>query len=125
MPHLVLPSWAVAFKTLPRCLSSINMADTKETNGHSATNGQNSSGHGSAGASKRTTAKQPVLNHGPLGKPSKPNKKPGTIGNLRVLRKASQRPLPTEIGDGSYHQIVKRPTLRQDLKSFSKNGRWR
>ncbi|KAL6853115.1 hypothetical protein ACO1O0_007668 [Amphichorda felina] len=90
------------------------MADTKETNGHSATNGQNSSGHGSAGASKRTTAKQPVLNHGPLGKPSKPNKKPGTIGNLR-------RPLPIEIGDGSYHQIVKRPTLRQDLKSFSKN----
>lgn len=97
------------------------MADIKETNGQTATNGQKVNGY-HAGASKKTAGKQSISTHGPLGKSSKPKKKPGTVGSLLALRKASQRPLPTEMGDGSYRQVVKRPTLGQDLKTFGTKG---
>ncbi|TWU75932.1 hypothetical protein ED733_006304 [Metarhizium rileyi] len=49
---------------------------------------------------------------------SEKRKKTSSIGALMQLRKASQRPLPTEMGDGTYRNILKRPTLMQDLKSI-------
>ncbi|PHH75249.1 hypothetical protein CDD82_4522 [Ophiocordyceps australis] len=37
---------------------------------------------------------------------------------LSMFRQASQRPLPTEMGDGSYRVVAKRTTLMQDLRSL-------
>lgn len=101
------------------------MVDIKETTGQSATKVQKTNGFHSADASNKTTAKQPVSTHGPLGKSSRPKPKPGFIGSLLALRKASQRPLPTEMGDGTYRPLVKRPTLVEDLRSLGIPGECR
>lgn len=98
------------------------MTDAKENGNKSATSGQKVNGHHGADASKLATGKQSHTTHGPLGKSSKPKKKPGTIGNLLALRRASQRPLPTDMGDGSYRRIATRPTLRQDLSALGTKG---
>ena len=101
------------------------MADIKETNGHSATNGQNGvNGHKTEKVNNPVKGKN--TSGGPLGKSSKP-KKPSKIANLMALRKASKRPLPTEMGGGQYRDVARRPTLRDDLSAIGINGRpsWR
>ncbi|KAF4508626.1 hypothetical protein G6O67_004977 [Ophiocordyceps sinensis] len=54
------------------------------------------------------------------GKPPTASRKPamGETWALSHYRQASRRPLPTEMGDGSYRALLKRPTLVQDLRSI-------
>lgn len=97
------------------------MAEIKETNGHSAINVQNGvNGHKAEKANNPVKGKN--TSGGPLGKSSKP-KKPSKIANLMALRKASKRPLPTEMGDGQYRAVNRRPTLRDDLSAIGMNGK--
>ncbi|PHH62041.1 hypothetical protein CDD81_7597 [Ophiocordyceps australis] len=42
----------------------------------------------------------------------------GEKWTLSMFRQASRRPLPTEMGDGSYRVVAKRTTLLQDLRSI-------
>lgn len=94
------------------------MADIKETNGHSATtNGVN--GYKTEKVANGVRGKN--TSGGPLGASSKP-KKASKIANFKALRKASKRPLPTEMGDGQYRAVVNRPTLRDDLGVIGMNG---
>src|SRR5688572_11299992 len=44
------------------------------------------------------------------------------FGNYVKLRKASRRPLPSDLGDGNYRQVTKRPGLGQDIRSLSRAG---
>jgi linoleate 10R-lipoxygenase len=57
----------------------------------------------------------------PLSSAAAP-KKPGLLASVKEMRVASSRPLPTEMGDGSYRQIVNRPTLRDDVGRLTKRG---
>jgi hypothetical protein len=50
------------------------------------------------------------------------SKKNSKLASFKAMREASRRPLPTERGDGSYREVAKRPTLRDDLKSFGMDG---
>lgn len=53
----------------------------------------------------------------------RPNpKKTGTVSNYLAMRKASARPLPNQLGDGSYRVVRQRPTLFQDVKSLRGRG---
>lgn len=59
----------------------------------------------------------------PVTKVSKPPAAKGSpVGAFLQLRKASRRPLPTEMGDGSYRAVVKRPSLIQDIRSIGLKG---
>ena len=51
------------------------------------------------------------------------SKSGGIISNYLAARKQSSRPLPTEMGDGTYRQIVKRPTTGQDLRTLKAKGK--
>ena len=44
------------------------------------------------------------------------------LSNLLQLRRLSQRPLPTQMGDGTYRQVVQRPGFRADLRTVSLAG---
>ncbi|CZS85543.1 unnamed protein product [Fusarium graminearum] len=44
------------------------------------------------------------------------NKSEGLVKSIKKLRLASKRPLPTEMGDGSYRQVATRPGLKQDVR---------
>lgn len=46
----------------------------------------------------------------------------GLISTMLKLRAASQRPLPTEMGDGSYRAVMKRPSIVQDLRRIGISG---
>lgn len=61
------------------------------------------------------------------GKPPTASRKPamGETWALSHYRQASRRPLPTEMGDGSYRALLKRPTLVQDLRSIGWRGTYR
>ena len=60
----------------------------------------------------------------PVTKASKPPAAKGSpIGAFLQLRKASRRPLPTEMGDGSYRAVIKRPSLIQDIRSIGLKGK--
>lgn len=95
------------------------MADTKETgyNGQNGQNGQN--GKSLNGHTNGASAPKPVASSS-----GSKQKKAGVVSSLMALRKASRRPLPTEMGDGSYRAVKQRPTLAQDLRSFGKDGEY-
>lgn len=59
-------------------------------------------------------------------KPSKGSKKGSEshLAGLMKLRAASRRPLPTEMGDGTYRFIKNRPSLLRDLRSMTYSGRY-
>lgn len=44
-------------------------------------------------------------------------------GGLMQLYRASRRPLPNEMGDGTYKQVINRPTLMQDLSTITFSGK--
>ena len=100
------------------------MGDIEKNGSQTASNGKN--GHkpngyqATNGHSKSAGKKYPDA---PLGKSSK-QKKPSKLGGFMALRQASKRPVPTEMGDGSYRAVAKRPTLKQDLSTFSLKGKW-
>jgi hypothetical protein len=89
------------------------MAPAYDQNGESATNGTNGHGKQELSAtspkesSKRSQAAVPKGSGGSL------------LSNIMSLRKASKRPLPTDRGDGTYREIVRRPGISQDLRSLS------
>lgn len=90
-------------------------ANGSQANGTKA-NGSQANGHHTQ---DKDTSKK--LNQSTHAKRTE-KKKASSIGALMQLRKASQRPLPTERRDGTYRTILKRPTLMQDLKSFGIEG---
>lgn len=84
------------------------------SNGHS-----NGKSNGYTNGKARTQKPEPKPEY--AGGPQKV-KKEGVIGGFKKLRQASKRPLPTEMGDGSYRQVVSRPTLSQDLRRLRMKG---
>lgn len=100
------------------------MADIKETGGQPVKNGQHSNVKLSNGEHINGNAKdaKKVKQSAPGGESK--GKRNSVISSLMQLRQASKRPLPTEMGDGSYRVVPNRPTLMQDLKSFGKDGEW-
>ena len=90
------------------------MVDSKANGGSASRNGHGANPHHekSNGATNMSATKKSTP--APLGKAAKP-KKMSKLGSLMALRKASKRPLPTQMGDGSYQVITQRPGIRQDL----------
>ncbi|KAM3478595.1 hypothetical protein MY5147_002107 [Beauveria neobassiana] len=86
--------------------------------GHSGQNGQN--GHATNGHTIGSNAqkRQPLPKY---PKPSKTNSQgsPSHLSGILQLRAASRRPLPTEMGDGTYRFIKSRPSLLRDLRSMT------
>ncbi|KOS17402.1 Linoleate 10R-lipoxygenase [Escovopsis weberi] len=58
--------------------------------------------------------------HGPVAPAVK--KRVVKQGGLRDMYKASRRPLPTELGDGTYRTVPVRPTLMQEIASIKLSG---
>ncbi|KAG5978462.1 hypothetical protein E4U55_006209 [Claviceps digitariae] len=92
-----------------------NGAHVNGANGANGTNGtsQTSNGNHNNGKDALNQVSRPRR-----GQTSEKNKKPTSSGSLLQLRTASKRPLPTERGDGTYRDILRRPSIIQDLKSF-------
>ncbi|KAL7924797.1 heme peroxidase [Trichoderma austrokoningii] len=57
---------------------------------------------------------------GPVAKAKKT--KPVKDGGLMQLYRASRRPLPNEMGDGTYKKVINRPTVMQDLRTITFSG---
>ncbi|KAK9441774.1 heme peroxidase [Metarhizium brunneum] len=107
------------------------MSPHGEHNGESATNGAQNGAH-TNGAHTNGTQTNGTHTNGhdarekgvsekvvqPTETQKSGSKKTSSTGALMQLRRASRRPLPTEMGDGTYRNILRRPTLMQDLKSF-------
>merc|ERR1712054_130447 len=96
------------------CAPLINMADSKETGGSSGQNGYKANGSHAKTHGTMTHSNGKKSEPAPLGESSKP-KKTSKIGSLMALRKASKRPLPTQMGDGNYPKTTQRPGIGQDL----------
>ncbi|KAG5949373.1 hypothetical protein E4U53_005905 [Claviceps sorghi] len=86
--------------------------------GTNGTNGTNVKGQTSNGNHHQDKDALNQVTRPKRGPRSVKNKKPSSSGSLLQLRTESRRPLPTERGDGRYRDILKRPGLIQDLKSF-------
>jgi linoleate 10R-lipoxygenase len=97
------------------------MADSKGSDSYASQNGHkaNASHPKTNGKVGLSNGKQP--GPAPLGKSSKP-KKTSKLGSLMALRKASKRPLPTQMGDGNYSTTTPRPGLGQDLSRIGRYG---
>lgn len=50
------------------------------------------------------------------------DKKDGIVKSFKQLRVASKRPLPKEMGDGSYRVVENRPGLREDIRRLRGRG---
>jgi linoleate 10R-lipoxygenase len=88
------------------------MASNQAKNGAVATNGY-SKEKSSSSASSSQKNETPAPPH---------NKSEGLVKSIKKLRVASKRPLPTEMGDGSYRQVVNRPGLKQDVRRLRAKG---
>lgn len=53
----------------------------------------------------------------------KKSKGPSPLASIMKLRQLSKRKMPTEMGDGSYRSLEKRPGLRQDIKTIGMAGK--
>lgn len=80
--------------------------DSKRANGHQ---------NGSASAGQKYQQE--------ISKTDLRGKKKSLISNVMHLRRQSRRPLPTEMGDGSYRSILKRPSILADLRSVNMSGK--
>lgn len=93
------------------------MAQTKETGDYGVQNGSKVNGHQngvpatSKNAGKSTSTGKSKGSQG------------GIVSTLLKYRGASRRPLPTDMGDGSYRKVDKRPGLRQDLGTIGLAGK--
>jgi hypothetical protein len=88
------------------------MASNQEKNGAVATNGYGNE-KSSSSASSNQKNEVPAPPH---------NKSEGLVKSIKKLRLASKRPLPTEMGDGSYRQVATRPGLKQDIRRLRGKG---
>lgn len=79
----------------------------------------------SRGADGKNTANgNLVITEYPSGPVAKAVKvKTVKYGGLMQLYRASRRPLPTEMGDGSYQVVRQRPSLMQDLRTITFQGK--
>lgn len=91
------------------------MSSSKEIQGQMAQNGQN-------GQNGKQVNSRPVDGIEDK-KRNAPKKRPGAVGEIMKMYRASRRPLPTEMGNGTYRVIRQRPTLVQDLRSFGLAGK--
>lgn len=96
------------------------MGEAKQNGAEATRNGQQVNGHKAPASAKLNSNKK--IPPAPLAKTNKAEKPPSTLAKFMSLRRASQRPLPTERGDGSYRPVANRPTLRDDLGTISKAG---
>lgn len=98
------------------------MGKGAESNGHGARNGLKNGvqGNGASNGAGRTNGASPQKLPVVLKAAGQP--KGGQKWTLSSFRQASRRPLPTELGDGSYRVVAKRPGLMQDLRSIGWAG---
>jgi len=103
------------------------MASEKKTDGAYETNGAGS--HVAGGASSAGNKSGLTFGVGPpfKGEPEKPHKanRDGitqAFAQLGQWAHASERPYPTQNGDGTF-ALTKGPSLKTDLKSLTKKGR--
>jgi linoleate 10R-lipoxygenase len=95
------------------------MGSSKESYSPTAGNGHSNGANGANGTSDaQTKAPKPQRT-----KPKQQKKSGGSVvSNYMKLRTASRRPLPTDLGNGHYRQLTKRPGIGQDLRSLSREG---
>lgn len=81
----------------------------------SGQNGNKTNGYqnGASGSQKPVTQPTPSKKSG---------SEPGLFSTVMSLRRDSKRPLPNELGDGTYRKVVTRPGIGQDLRSLSMAG---
>lgn len=89
------------------------MASNQAKNGAVATNGYSNEKSSSSASSSQKKNDSPAPPH---------DKSEGLVKSIKKLRLASKRPLPTEMGDGSYRNVQKRPGLKQDVRRLRKQG---
>ncbi|KAI9147556.1 Linoleate 10R-lipoxygenase [Paramyrothecium foliicola] len=121
--------------------NGVTMSNGKEFNGDTAYNGFHQNGDHQNGEEKNGyrnghqngqqdrnghDSKQQNVNVKSVGSSHKIGSTAGSssgsgslISNLRQLRTLSKRPLPTEMGDGTYRKVDKRPGILADLRSVS------
>ncbi|CAM1508862.1 Fc.00g026010.m01.CDS01 [Cosmosporella sp. VM-42] len=98
---------------------------TNGTNGTNGANGANGSNgyqyNGKESNGEQSNGKvAPARKQPQPSAPGKPKNKPqGALAGFKKLRQASARPLPTEMGDGQYRAVVKRPGLREDIRRLT------
>lgn len=76
-------------------------------------------GHATNGHSQE---KAPAPKPQPKAAGQSNQKKEGALKSFKKLRVLSKRPLPTEMGDGSYRTVVNRPRLKEDLRRLKIKG---
>ena len=64
----------------------------------------------------------PTINQHPQLPPNRKGDGGGVLAQMRLLRKLSKRPVPTEYGDGTYPKAITRPKLRDDLSRIGVKG---
>lgn len=77
-------------------------------------------GHTTNGHSQEKAAAPPKPQPKAAGQSNQ--KKEGALKSFKKLRVLSKRPLPTEMGDGSYRTVVNRPRLKEDLRRLKIKG---
>jgi hypothetical protein len=87
------------------------MASPQEKNGMNGYSNGNSNGN-SNGKGKHAAAPQAR----PKTQAQPEEKKEGVVKSFKKLRVLSKRPLPREMGDGSYRVVDTRPGLKQDVR---------
>jgi hypothetical protein len=87
------------------------MAPPQEKNGMNVySNGNGNGKHAVAPQVRPKTQAQPE------------EKKEGLVKSFKKLRVLSKRPLPREMGDGSYRVVDTRPGLKQDIRRLRGKG---
>jgi linoleate 10R-lipoxygenase len=93
------------------------MASPQEKNGMNGYSNGNSNGN-SNGKGKHAAAPQAR----PKTQAQPEEKKEGVVKSFKKLRVLSKRPLPREMGDGSYRVVDTRPGLKQDVRRLRGKG---
>lgn len=96
--------------------------DTKSAENGSKVNGREMDELRVNGVSNKSASSNNNIPPAPLARTNKAKKPPSTWAQYKALKKASQRPLPTKMGDGRYNDAKQRPGLRQDLGSLTMDG---
>jgi hypothetical protein len=89
-------------------------------NGHEASNGHDNKPQKQQYDRNNTVVTTSNVRGADSKRRGPPSAKSGSfLGNFLSARKLSKRPLPTEMGDGSYRTVSNRPGYRADLRTVS------
>lgn len=89
------------------------MESTQEKNGANGYSNGHSNGNGKHAAAPQAQSKTQAQPE---------EKKEGIVKSFKKLRVLSKRPLPREMGDGSYRVVDTRPGLKQDVRRLRGKG---